>query len=187
MRFQQTEQLSLTVCWLGPPILRNSNDVGTFGVILDLFASYIRLGLAPGASSEYEPEQRTVEDEFPHQKYLNPIFIHFWKQLIRPHWGFILYGQRTLRKLWHKIPFQICYLRYLLSIKHQEGSISMSRVYVTIRAIIIIFPCPGARYCPAAQSLRWAAPGRVAAKSTLTIDHHIKGLKIPDDLKSWHP
>ena len=51
--------------------------MGTFGVILDLFASYIRLGLAPGASSEYEPEQRTVEeDEFPHQKYLNPIFIY---------------------------------------------------------------------------------------------------------------
>ena len=89
MRYQQTEQLACALCALcyltGPPILRNSNDVGTFGVILDLFASYIRLSLAPGASSEYEPEQRTVEeDEFPHQKYLNPIFIDFWKQLIRP-------------------------------------------------------------------------------------------------------
>ena len=35
-----------------PHILRNSNDLGTFRVILDLFARYIRLSIAGGAGSE---------------------------------------------------------------------------------------------------------------------------------------
>ena len=78
-----------------PHILRNSNDLDTVRLILDLFARYIRLSIAGGAGSEQavSPEQRNGEDESPYQKYLNPIFILTFGTIDRSvsHCEFILY------------------------------------------------------------------------------------------------